>query len=225
MAFLTLIPVLKPIYYFLPKANPPRTFGTLNTPTYPEGYKSYSKTKPIRIAEFDLEKAWWKNRQESEQAWKHPFREIYDNAQHQAQPFWDAAEAAKNEVKRLEAKLKLLEQDLASGKTTLYQKDKNTLQKIEANISETRANIDQQRNLARESQSKGDGYYWAIYNLDQKNPNTPEDVHGEPEELLANYHALQAQIEQTRTQLKAELETALNHATLDPAEPELEVTQ
>ncbi len=37
---------------------------------YPEGYKSYSKTKPIRIEEFDREKAWWGNREESELAWR-----------------------------------------------------------------------------------------------------------------------------------------------------------
>ncbi|QKY68323.1 class I SAM-dependent DNA methyltransferase [Lentibacillus sp. CBA3610] len=37
---------------------------------YPEGQKSYSKTKPIRIEEFDREKAWWNNREENEYAWK-----------------------------------------------------------------------------------------------------------------------------------------------------------
>lgn len=37
---------------------------------YPEGYKSYSKTKPIQIYEFDREKAWWNNREENEYAWK-----------------------------------------------------------------------------------------------------------------------------------------------------------
>lgn len=37
---------------------------------YPAGYKSYSKTKPIRIEEFDAEKAWWGNRAESEVSWK-----------------------------------------------------------------------------------------------------------------------------------------------------------
>jgi type I restriction enzyme M protein len=37
---------------------------------YPEGYKSYSKTKPIRIEEFDLEKAWWDKREEDEYAWR-----------------------------------------------------------------------------------------------------------------------------------------------------------
>jgi len=36
----------------------------------PEGYKAYSKTKPIQLAEFDSLKSWWNNREESEQAWQ-----------------------------------------------------------------------------------------------------------------------------------------------------------
>ncbi len=36
----------------------------------PEGYKAYSKTKPIQLAEFDGLKKWWKDRTESEQAWQ-----------------------------------------------------------------------------------------------------------------------------------------------------------
>jgi type I restriction enzyme M protein len=43
---------------------------------YPAGQKSYSKTKPIRIEEFDVEKAWWIARAESEQAWRVPAEEI-----------------------------------------------------------------------------------------------------------------------------------------------------
>ena len=43
---------------------------------YPEGYKSYSKTKPMRIEEFEPEKAWWNNRQETEQAWRVPIEDI-----------------------------------------------------------------------------------------------------------------------------------------------------
>jgi len=30
----------------------------------PDGYKTYNKTKPIRIEEFDLEKEWWNNRED-----------------------------------------------------------------------------------------------------------------------------------------------------------------
>jgi len=36
----------------------------------PEGYKAYSKTKPIRIEEFEEIKNWWNNRVESEVSWK-----------------------------------------------------------------------------------------------------------------------------------------------------------
>lgn len=36
----------------------------------PEGQKSYSKTKPIKLKEFDPIKKWWNNRKESEICWK-----------------------------------------------------------------------------------------------------------------------------------------------------------
>ncbi len=43
---------------------------------YPPGYKSYSKTKPLRIEEFEAEKAWWKKREENEHAWRVGIEEI-----------------------------------------------------------------------------------------------------------------------------------------------------
>lgn len=46
--------------------------------TLPEGAKAYSKTKPIRIEEFDPIKAWWNKRTESEVAWKVPIQTIID---------------------------------------------------------------------------------------------------------------------------------------------------
>jgi type I restriction enzyme M protein len=36
----------------------------------PEGVKSYSKTKPIRLEELKPIKKWWSNRKESEICWK-----------------------------------------------------------------------------------------------------------------------------------------------------------
>jgi type I restriction enzyme M protein len=36
----------------------------------PEGYKKYTKTKPIRHEEFDVIKEWWNKREENEYAWK-----------------------------------------------------------------------------------------------------------------------------------------------------------
>jgi type I restriction enzyme M protein len=46
--------------------------------TLPEGQKAYSKTKPIRIEEFEPIKQWWNNRKESEVAWKVPIQTIID---------------------------------------------------------------------------------------------------------------------------------------------------
>lgn len=43
---------------------------------YPEGQKSYNKSKPINIQEFDAEKAWWNNREENKYAWKVSAKEI-----------------------------------------------------------------------------------------------------------------------------------------------------
>ena len=37
---------------------------------YPEGTSSYSKTKPMRIEEFEPEKAWWADREETSLAWR-----------------------------------------------------------------------------------------------------------------------------------------------------------
>ena len=45
---------------------------------YPPGYKSYSKTKPILIEEFEPEKAWWDRREETDRAWRVPIKEIQD---------------------------------------------------------------------------------------------------------------------------------------------------
>lgn len=46
--------------------------------TLPKGQKAYSKTKPIRIEEFDPIKAWWNNRTENENAWKVPIKTVIE---------------------------------------------------------------------------------------------------------------------------------------------------
>jgi len=60
---------------FFTKGEPTKEIWYFEHP-YPEGQKSYSKTKPIRIEEFDLEKQWWGNRVENEYAWKVAVEEV-----------------------------------------------------------------------------------------------------------------------------------------------------
>jgi len=94
---------------------------------YPAGVKSYNKTKPIRIEEFEAEKAWWTNRVESERAWRVSFETIAGNN----------------------------------------------------------------------------------FNLDIKNPNAPDVVHGDFDELLAAHNQMMLDLAETRDTLKSELMNAL----------------
>ncbi|MBR4025407.1 MAG: SAM-dependent DNA methyltransferase [Mycoplasmataceae bacterium] len=45
----------------------------------PKGQKSYSKTKPISLHEFNAELEWWSNREENENAWKVSIEELEKN--------------------------------------------------------------------------------------------------------------------------------------------------
>jgi type I restriction enzyme M protein len=60
---------------FFTKGEPTKTVWFYEHP-YPDGAKSYSKTKPLTISEFDREKKWWRKRKENEQAWKVGLDEI-----------------------------------------------------------------------------------------------------------------------------------------------------
>ena len=62
---------------FFEKGTPTKEIWYYEHP-YPEGYKSYSKTKPMRIQEFEPEKAWWTKREETEQAWRVPIETIIE---------------------------------------------------------------------------------------------------------------------------------------------------
>ncbi|WP_435106688.1 N-6 DNA methylase [Arhodomonas sp. AD133] len=67
---------------FFTKGRPTQAVWYYEHP-YPEGYKSYSKTKPMRFQEFEREIAWWgaeddgfKAREETEYAWRVPVEDI-----------------------------------------------------------------------------------------------------------------------------------------------------
>lgn len=111
---------------FFEKGGPTKHVWFFEHP-YPEGYKSYSRSKPLTIEEFDREKAWWNKRKTSEHAWKVPVEEI----------------VARN------------------------------------------------------------------YNLDCKNPHEVLVDHGDPEELVAEYQQIVAQLKAVQQALKSELMACL----------------
>lgn len=60
---------------FIEKGGPTKQVWFFEHP-YPTGYKSYSRSKPLTIGEFDLEKKWWNKRKETEHAWKVSAKDI-----------------------------------------------------------------------------------------------------------------------------------------------------
>ena len=60
---------------FFEKGTPTKQVWFFEHP-YPPGYKSYSKSKPLTIGEFEREKKWWNKRRQNEYAWKVSLAEI-----------------------------------------------------------------------------------------------------------------------------------------------------
>ncbi|WP_239649708.1 HsdM family class I SAM-dependent methyltransferase [Methylocucumis oryzae] len=141
---------------------------------YPAGYKSYSKTKPIRFDEFAPEIAWWgsedndfADRVEHEFAWKVDFKTKREQAEAAAEPHWQRAEQLNNQAANLDNQAK----DLA--KSLIGSTDSHYREQINAQIAALREQAEPLRLQARDAQAAGDRLYWPIFNLDSKNPQRP----------------------------------------------------
>lgn len=179
---------------------------------YPPGYKSYSKTKPIRFEEFKPEQDWWgieandfADRVENEFAWKVDFKTKRQQAETAAQPHWDRAEQLNNEASALENRIRDL-RDSIKGVSDAKQR-----RPVDDEIEMLRPRAEGLRLQARDAQAAGDRLYWPIYNLDLKNPNGPEEESHDPDVLLDKYKTVLGQIEETENRLKSELAAALAH--------------
>ena len=177
---------------------------------YPEGVKSYSKTKPLRIEELEPITQWWgkesdgfADRVETEQAWKVDFKQLKADATAKAQPHWDRADALNNQAAALNEQAKELRASIKGEKKPSVRKP------VETQIAELSEQIEQRRQQAKDEQAAGDRHYWPIYNLDIKNPNGPEEQSHDPDKLLAEYKQLLIDIKQTENQLRDELHKAL----------------
>lgn len=193
---------------FFTKGQPTDTIWYYEHP-YPAGYKSYSKTKPIRLEEFEAEKAWWGNeatgfaeRVENEFAWKVDFKAKKQDALNRAQPLWQSAEQCGNQAYALENQLK-------AARDTLKTVEAAKRVELEQQIEALRAQAEALRLQERDEKAAADRIYYAIFNLDLKNPNAPEAESHDPDVLLEKYQQLLADIADLQGQLKAELAQAL----------------
>jgi type I restriction enzyme M protein len=150
---------------FFTKGSPTKEIWYYEHP-YPPGAKSYNKTKPIRIEEFDLEKAWWFGEQPKKKG-----------------------KAKKESGAKTTAARGLFE----AGETPAESLFTNRVESPQA----WRVSIEQ-------IQANG-------YNLDIKNPHDSSEAHADPDELLADYQILMAELQKTRDRLKDELMNALDH--------------
>ncbi|MCP4353943.1 MAG: N-6 DNA methylase [Desulfobacterales bacterium] len=196
---------------FFTKGKPTETIWFYEHP-YPEGYKSYSKTKPLRFEEFEAEKAWWgreeddfSERVENEFAWKIDFKAIKQEAEAKAIPCWDKAETLNNEASDIESRIKKLRGSVKGTNGMARRK------KVEKEIGSLHQHADKLKLKAKDEQAAGNRIYWPIYNLDSKNPNSPEAEIYDPDELLVKYKKLLLDIEETENLLKDELASALAH--------------
>ena len=179
---------------------------------YPKGVKSYSKTKPLKIDELQPIAQWWgteangfKDRVETEQAWKVDFKKLKEEALAKAQPHWNKAEELNSEAADLNEQAKELRSEIKG------EKKKTVRKKTEVQLKKLSQQIDKLHQQAKDEQAAGDRHYWPIYNLDIKNPNTPEAETLDPDDLLLQYKQILSKIEQTQQQLHDELATALSH--------------
>lgn len=183
---------------FFTKGKPTDTIWFYEHP-YPEGVKNYNKSKPMRFAEFQAEIDWWGDeadgfsaRVENERAWKLDFATLKNDAEANAKPHWQQAEVLKKQAHALNLQLK----DLAKG---------------DAKIDLLKQQIDNLNAQAKEQQQIGDRIYWAVFNLDCKNPHQVEQECHDPDTLLQLYFEQQQEIEELRDNLKTILNMALRN--------------
>ena len=195
---------------------------------YPEGYKSYSKTRPMRFREFQAEQEWWQdlydtttyeNREENEFAWKVDFLTEKAEALAKAKPYYDRAneyEAERKEkttkTRELNALVRTHRKEIKNTKSN--KKKKAALDNEIAAAKESIEALKQEAELlerkAKDEQNAGDRIKYAIYNLDRNNPYRSEEEILDADKLLIELELIQASISKLQDTLKIELSNALS---------------
>jgi type I restriction enzyme M protein len=161
----------------------------------PEGSKGYSMTKPMQLEEFEVENAWWTNREESETAWKINLSEIISKAIENAKPHYEKEKELKREAYTLKEKIANLKRD---------SKTNGEIPKLEKKLQETEAK-------ARTEKQTADSIYYAPFDLDYKNPNKVEEDLSDPVKMLEKLKNAETDMETAQDKILAELNQAIQN--------------
>ncbi|MEH1874535.1 hypothetical protein [Nostoc sp.] len=84
---------------------------------------------------------------------------------------------------------------------------KNQIQVVKDEVKQAQTAEQIQREIAKDEKAKGDAIYWAISNLDCKNPNNQQDFeHLPPEQLVADILEKDRRVAEIMAEIKALLE-------------------
>lgn len=168
---------------FFDRSGPTETIWYYQVPL-PEGRKKYTKTMPMQAEDMAACKAWFtaKKRIENEQAWKIDFKTLLDKAVAAATPYWEAAKEANTRAHKLERQVKEMKDELrGNGKDAAHKT------KLQTQLEELEAAAANERKIQASEQAAGDAIYWPLFNLDHKNPTSPDALeHRPPSELVAS---------------------------------------
>ncbi len=177
---------------------------------YPEGYKNYSKTRPMRFSEFETVMTWWgsesdgfSNREQNQYAWSVDFKAIKEDAERRAQPHRDKEADYSQKASSLDVRIRQLKEDLKEAL------EDNAKSAVNEEIIQLAKDAKKFKAKADHEKKAADAIYWPIYNLDIKNPHIGEQVSHDPDELLTRYSEQQRAMQAIRDQLKGILANAL----------------
>lgn len=88
---------------FFERGTPTETIWYYQLPL-PEGYKNFTKTKPIQDEHFASVRQWWEQREENEHAWRYDLKAALEKAQAEAEQEPDKADAILSAVYNLDRK-------------------------------------------------------------------------------------------------------------------------
>ncbi|QTA87134.1 HsdM family class I SAM-dependent methyltransferase [Desulfonema magnum] len=174
----------------------------------PEGMKSYSKTKPIKLSEFDGEREWWNNREENGKAWKVSIEAIIARACENAAPHFEKETELKKDARKIKGKITRQKADL---KKLDKKKDAAKLKRGQANVGKLEKQLQETEAKARTEKQTGDSIYYAAFDLDFKNPNGVEEDLGDPVKMLKKLNRIDIEMGELQETILNELSQALSN--------------